>query len=418
MYFLDNNSGVNAMPEIAPVNSTSVRWFTEGSGSLPPSWPGMDWFNIVQAELIGVLTAAGMSPDKARVDQLAAAIKSIIGSNALLKDNFLSEIKEAGSKAQQSARGNLGLGASATKNVGTSDGNVLGVGDLGLSNALKALSSVDLNTIQTFGFYVIQNPVNGPAGSSGGTLFLNVATWQSGTGAAGYRVAQEVIGYGQSGSTGNRVWRRTWTGSIWSGWIEFYSEAHKPTASDADAYPIKGGNLQGSMNAIGSIGTQGGAFFIRTAAGIQIASISASANGAITFYSDVTGKSFGLDGAGNFTTIGDSLLCEQGRRVYGPNNPPPSQTAWAVDGSPYWNEIDSRTGRITQGGLINRGGDSNPITFPITFPNACKAVFLTQSAQGTSDSSQNIIASSVTRTGFTAIMRSNETWLYWMAIGS
>lgn len=132
MYFLDNNSGVNAMPPIAPVNSTAVRWFTEGSGSLPPSWPGMDWFNIIQAELIGILTAAGMSPDKVRVDQLATAIKSIIGSDALLKKNYLSEIKEAGATAQSSARGNLGLGTAATKNVGAATGNVMEVGAFGL----------------------------------------------------------------------------------------------------------------------------------------------------------------------------------------------------------------------------------------------------------------------------------------------
>lgn len=132
MYFLDNNSGVNAMPPIAPVNSTAVRWFTEGSGSLPPSWPGMDWFNIIQAELIGILTAAGMSPDKVRVDQLATAIKSIIGSDALLKKNHLSEIKEAGAATQKSARDNLGLGTAATKNVGTAAGNVMEVGAFGL----------------------------------------------------------------------------------------------------------------------------------------------------------------------------------------------------------------------------------------------------------------------------------------------
>ncbi|OCN21038.1 hypothetical protein [Serratia nevei] len=140
MYFLDNNSGVNAMPPIAPVNSTAVRWFTEGSGSLPPSWPGMDWFNIIQAELIGVLTAAGMSPDKARVDQLAAAIKSIIGSDALLKKNYLSEIKEAGAAAQKSARDNLGLGTAATKNVGTATGNVMEVGAFGLGGQGLVLS--------------------------------------------------------------------------------------------------------------------------------------------------------------------------------------------------------------------------------------------------------------------------------------
>jgi len=138
------------------------------------------------------------------------------------------------------AAGNVKLGTAADADVGKdSPGQVLTVSNYGLSNTLKALTDVDLNTIQTFGFYVIQNPVNGPAGGIGGTLFLNVVTWQSGTGTAGYRVAQEVIGYGQSGSTGNRVWRRTWTGSVWSGWIEFYSEAHKPSASDVDAYTKK-----------------------------------------------------------------------------------------------------------------------------------------------------------------------------------
>ncbi|QDL30888.1 phage tail-collar fiber domain-containing protein [Serratia liquefaciens] len=153
----------------------------------------------------------------------------------LRKDDNLAALKDK-SKSRES----LGLGTAATKDVGTDvAGQVLTVANYGLSNTLKALTDVDLNTIQTFGFYVIQNPVNGPTGSSGGTLFLNVATWQSGTGTAGYRVAQEVIGYGQSGSTGNRVWRRTWTGSVWSGWIEFYSEAHKPSASDVDAYTKK-----------------------------------------------------------------------------------------------------------------------------------------------------------------------------------
>lgn len=159
------------------------------------------------------------------------AVKDVNDASAKKSDN-LSDLSD-----KTAARENLGLGSAATKEVGTDvAGQVLTVGNYGLSNTLKALTGVDLNTIQTFGFYVIQNPVNGPAGSSGGTLFLNVATWQSGTGTTGYRVVQEVIGYGQSGSTGNRVWRRTWTGSVWSVWVEFYSETHKPSADDVDAY--------------------------------------------------------------------------------------------------------------------------------------------------------------------------------------
>lgn len=159
------------------------------------------------------------------------AVKTVNDASVKKSDN-LSDLSD-----KAAARENLELGTAATKDVGTDvAGQVLTVSNYGLSNTLKALTDVDLNTIQTFGFYVIQNPVNGPAGSSGGTLFLNVATWQSGTGTTGYRVAQEVIGYGQSGSAGNRVWRRTWTGSVWSGWIEFYSEIHKPTADDVNAY--------------------------------------------------------------------------------------------------------------------------------------------------------------------------------------
>ncbi|AYO37454.1 pyocin knob domain-containing protein [Serratia sp. P2ACOL2] len=168
----------------------------------------------------------------------AAGWKNLLADPAGLFLQKAQNLADLQNKAE--GRKNLELGTAATKDVGTDvAGQVLTVSNYGLSNTLKALTDVDLNTIQTFGFYVIQNPVNGPAGSIGGSLFLNVVTWQSGTGTAGYRVAQEVIGYGQSGSTGNRVWRRTWTGSVWSGWIEFYSEAHKPSASDVDAYTKK-----------------------------------------------------------------------------------------------------------------------------------------------------------------------------------
>ncbi|HGE8284559.1 TPA: hypothetical protein ACGD4M_000002 [Serratia marcescens] len=222
MYFLDNNSGVNAMPPIAPVNSTAVRWFTEGSGSLPPSWPGMDWFNIIQAELIGILTAAGMSPDKVRVDQLATAIKSIIGSDALLKKNYLSEIKEAGAAAQKSARDNLGLGTAATKNVGTSTGNVMEVGAFGLGTGPIHRADAYGNIVEFF--RVNASSANRPGSNSAyGCVRLPI----DGAPTAAYlAVGADLSAWvGQSTTQGKGV-----------KWARVYTTGYKPSAADVDAY--------------------------------------------------------------------------------------------------------------------------------------------------------------------------------------
>lgn len=155
-------------------------------------------------------------------ETLAATPKAVKAANDNANDrlsttNNLSEIKAAGSNAQLAAQGNIGLV------------------EYGIAPALKSQVGIDLNTVTTQGVSIVTNPINGPVDGSAGTIFLRVLTWQSGTGTAGYRAVQEVTGYGQSGSTGNRIWRRTWTGSIWSGWVEFYSEAHKPTAEDVGA---------------------------------------------------------------------------------------------------------------------------------------------------------------------------------------
>ncbi|EOS94152.1 tail fiber protein [Erwinia tracheiphila] len=82
MYGLDNNSGVSVMPAIAPTSSATPLWFTEGGANQSPSYPGQDWFNQVQAELLNVLTEAGIAPDKADNTQLSRAISQIIAASA------------------------------------------------------------------------------------------------------------------------------------------------------------------------------------------------------------------------------------------------------------------------------------------------------------------------------------------------
>lgn len=78
MFHLDNNSGIDVMPIIRQTVSRLSKWFTEGDSQTPPSYPGADWFNIVQAELLNVLKDAEIEPNKAELNQLSQAINGMI----------------------------------------------------------------------------------------------------------------------------------------------------------------------------------------------------------------------------------------------------------------------------------------------------------------------------------------------------
>lgn len=81
MFHLDNGSGIDVMPPQKQTISRQQKWFTEGDTQTPPSYPGADWFNIVQAELLNVLSDGGITPDKSKLNQLSGAIKNIINKN-------------------------------------------------------------------------------------------------------------------------------------------------------------------------------------------------------------------------------------------------------------------------------------------------------------------------------------------------
>ncbi|BCB65838.1 hypothetical protein CGSHi3655_00010 [Haemophilus influenzae 3655] len=83
MYALDNNSGVVVMPEVKnqQFQPNAPRWFTEGGNGIAPSYPGADWFNIVQAELLNILTDAGMTPDKGQFNQITQAIRAVVSAS-------------------------------------------------------------------------------------------------------------------------------------------------------------------------------------------------------------------------------------------------------------------------------------------------------------------------------------------------
>ncbi|HBA8556419.1 TPA: phage tail protein [Escherichia coli] len=147
MFHVDNNSGVANMPALAPAQSNTTTWFTEGDGQKGISWIGQDWLNILQAELLNILAEANIQPDKAQLNQLTLSIKAIIAANAFSRKNNLKEIADAGAEAQRLARGYLGLGTLATKNsLGPGDVNALAKDQnlADLENAGTARNNLDV----------------------------------------------------------------------------------------------------------------------------------------------------------------------------------------------------------------------------------------------------------------------------------
>ncbi|EBU8551974.1 hypothetical protein DLC15_05250 [Salmonella enterica subsp. enterica serovar Telelkebir] len=115
MFWLDNSSGVTDMPKIPAKLSPVAQWFTEGGNGKAPAYPGAHWYNIVQAELLNVLAAAEVEPDKTKLDQLLTAINILIKSKTdelggyLEIEKLLSEIKDKGEAAQKTSRENIGI---------------------------------------------------------------------------------------------------------------------------------------------------------------------------------------------------------------------------------------------------------------------------------------------------------------------
>lgn len=99
MYFVDNGSAVPVMPQVKPVSSATPQFFTEGGNGTPPTYPGPDWFNIFQLELLNVLKEAQINPDKANHTQLVTAMKKLFldassnGSDIPDKAAFLSNLQ-------------------------------------------------------------------------------------------------------------------------------------------------------------------------------------------------------------------------------------------------------------------------------------------------------------------------------------
>nr|WP_315850552.1 hypothetical protein [Yersinia rohdei] len=98
--------------DIPNTRADSNGEFTDGNiaGGVPPTILPAEWFNTIQRELISVLTLAGITPDRAKFNQVATAVAKLITDGGFLKTtNNLVEIKNAGATAVAATLANLGL---------------------------------------------------------------------------------------------------------------------------------------------------------------------------------------------------------------------------------------------------------------------------------------------------------------------
>ncbi|HBC2886068.1 MULTISPECIES: phage tail protein [Citrobacter freundii complex] len=204
MYHVDNSTGVPVMPQPSPVTSETELFFTEGGNGVPPTFPGPDWFNIIQSELINILRAAGLDPDKMDNTQILAALKKLFLSrsnpfgdikadgaaaiatalsnlgldrfvqtkgnpnmrlvlddaswyvyDSVLKKNIALAVNMGGTGALDAAgaRTNLGLGNSATKNTGTTQGTVAAGDDSRITGALQKTGGDVTGALRRVGSY-------------------------------------------------------------------------------------------------------------------------------------------------------------------------------------------------------------------------------------------------------------------------
>ncbi|HCJ1777656.1 TPA: tail fiber protein [Salmonella enterica] len=220
------------MPALSPAQSNTPTWFTEGDKNKGISWIGQDWLNILQAELLNILSEAGIKPDKGKLNQLTLSIKAIITKNAFIQTNNLKEIFDAGIAAQAAARSHLGLGKLATKDsLGPTDvgalpanGTAVAANRLASRGALPALTGTTRGSDSGLIMGEVYN--NGYPTEYGNVLRL------TGTGDG-----EILIGWsGINGAPAPAYIRshRDTADAEWSEWAMLYTSLNPPP----DSYPV------------------------------------------------------------------------------------------------------------------------------------------------------------------------------------
>ncbi|WLS21681.1 hypothetical protein [Serratia marcescens] len=194
-----------------------------------------DMWDAVQEEVANAIEGNGIALDKSKHNQLYLAIqKAITDPGFLKKENNLSDLANVAE-----ARGNLQLGTAATKNFGTSTGNVMPVGAFGLGGGgfeFNYTNNADLMAaLRAKGSCIFRNTKDGTAMSSwapglfaragDANCMLTINPFSGNVIAAGF-------------TDGNKDSPKVNT---------LYGTANKPTAADVNAVAKTGDRMSGQL---------------------------------------------------------------------------------------------------------------------------------------------------------------------------
>ncbi|MCU6237020.1 hypothetical protein KWH75_08050 [Morganella morganii] len=221
MFGLDNKSGINAMPPIAPADSQTPKWFTEGGAGLSATYPGQDWFNEIQAELLNVLNAAGIAPQKGNLSQLSSAISKLASTYAI-------SIVHSTGQSLTSV-----MSQKAVTDLAAGKVSVSALGNLKDGGEFKSFTKT--------GFYLssIDNTStvpDMPSTPSGQKLYgYGVITVQGSGG---------VINQQYTSHLGEIATRQSWNGGdVWNSWQVAVTESTKCKAGSFELMPFRAGEL-------------------------------------------------------------------------------------------------------------------------------------------------------------------------------
>ncbi|WP_407210810.1 phage tail-collar fiber domain-containing protein [Citrobacter werkmanii] len=137
-------------------------------------------------------------------------------------------------------------------------------------------------------------------------------------------------------------------------------------------------------------------------------------DGTITF--QAAGKMIPLDysnfdakyqAKGNYAVKGDSYTKEETNLKFENEK---------ISGVGSFSFLDKTSGLILKAAGVTFATEGDRVTFPEAFPNICRAVVLTLNGSA-GETTRNIVATNVSRTGFSIARGSNEAGVFWMAIG-
>lgn len=110
---------------------------------------------------------------------------------------------------------------------------------------------------------------------------------------------------------------------------------------------------------------------------------------------------------GNYAVKGDSYTKEETNLKFENEK---------ISGVGPFSFLDKTSGLILKAAGVTFATEGDRVTFPEAFPNVCRAVLLTLNGSA-GETTRNIVATNVSRTGFSIARGNNEAGVFWMAIG-